>query len=188
MFSNPRFLALTGIILTAAALRFAPLPPNFVPIGAMALFGGAMLSQWRLAIAVPLVAMLISDLLMASLWYGTAVFWGMPFVYAGFIIYAGLGRLVRTRQTPLRIGAAALAGSVAFFIITNFGSWLRGLWYPMTWEGLLACYAAGIPFYRNTVAADVLFTVMLFGGFALLQHYWPILRERQPATPLTAHG
>lgn len=185
---NPRFLTLTSIILAAAALRFAPLPPNFVPIGAMALFGGAMMSRWRLAIAVPLGAMLISDLMMAWLWYGTAVFWAMPFVYAGFLVYVGLGLLVRAHQTPLRIGTAAVAGSIAFFLITNFGAWMRGVLYPMTWEGLLACYAAGIPFYRNTLAADVLFTAMLFGGFALAQRRLPALRQRQTMTPATAMG
>jgi hypothetical protein len=186
--TNPRLFTLVSIILAAAALRFAPLPPNFVPIGAMALFGGALLTQPRYAFAVPLAAMLISDLVMAGLWYGTAVFWGMPFVYAGFALYVVLGRFVRSRMTPLRIGTAAVAGSVLFFLITNFGSWLRGLWYPMTWEGLIACYAAGIPFFRNTLAADVLFTALLFGGFALAQHYPPVLRERQTPAPLSAHG
>lgn len=185
---SPRTLTLLGMILTAAALRFAPLPPNFVPIGAMALFGGAMFAQRRHAFALPLAAMLVSDLLMAALWYGTAVFWSMPFVYAGFALYVLLGRFVRNRLTPLRIGTAAITGSVLFFIITNFGAWLRGLWYPMTWEGLLACYAAGIPFFRNTLAADVLFSVMLFGSFALAQHWMPRLREHPLQVSPTIRG
>lgn len=182
---HARVMTLVAIVLTAAALRLLPHPPNFVPIGAMALFGGAMFARGRLALAVPLAAMIVSDLILAAVFYGTSVFASMPFVYAGFAIYVGLGRLVRRRVTPLRIGAATLTGSVAFFLITNFGSWLRGLWYPMTLEGLVACYTAAIPFFRHTLASDVLYTAILFGGFALAQRHITALRESGPALTTT---
>jgi len=176
---TPRGLALAGVLLAAAAIRFLPLPPNSAPVGAMALFGGAMLARWRAALALPLGAMLLSDLLMAWLFYGPAVFPGMPFVYAGFAFYVVLGRWMRRRRCrgPFGIGSAALAGSLGFFLITNFGVWLRGTLYPLSFEGLLACYTAGLPFYRNTVAADVIFSALFFGGLALAARYWPILRE-----------
>ena len=177
---NLRTATLIGILLAAVATRLLPHPPNFVPIGAMALFGGAMFTGRRAAFLLPLVAMLISDLLLGALVYGTSVFWGMPFIYAGFVLYVALGRLVRQRLTPLRIGGAALVGSITFSVITNFGTWLRGTLYPMSWEGLIACYTAAIPFFRHTLVADLLYSGLLFGGFVLAQHYVAALRETSP--------
>ncbi|MFW6061073.1 MAG: DUF6580 family putative transport protein [Phycisphaeraceae bacterium] len=174
---NTRTATLIGILLAAVVVRLLPHPPNFVPIGAMALFGGAMFANRRAAFLLPLAVMLVSDLLLGALVYGRSVLWGMPFVYTGFLVYVALGRLVRRRITPLRVGGAALTGSVAFFIITNFGTWLRGTLYPMTWEGLVACYTAAIPFFRHTIAADLFYSAVLFGGFALAQRYITALHE-----------
>ena len=176
---NARILAVTGIILAAASMRLLPHPPNFVPIAAICLFGGAMLSQRYLAFAIPLAAMIISDVAMALLYYGLDGLWTRPFVYGSFALIVLLGRFVRRNMTPLRIGGSALTGSVIFFVITNFGVWLRGTLYPLTWDGLAACYVAAIPFYRNAVAADLLYSAAFFGAFALAQRYLPALREQR---------
>jgi Family of unknown function (DUF6580) len=181
---NARFFTLLGIILSAAAMRLVPHPPNVTPIGAMALFAGAYFATRKTAFLVPLTTMYLSDLALGFFVYDFGWFhWFMPFVYASFAITVGLGLLVRHRLTPLTIGAAALFGSVQFFVITNFGVWLVSGVYPKTVAGLLDCYAAAIPFFGNTLVGDAAYTLVLFGGFALAQRYVPVLREEPAAVP-----
>ena len=75
-----------------------------------------------------------------------------------------------------------LAGSVLFFVWTNFGVWAFWNLYPHTLEGLVACYTAAIPFFRNTLLGDVVYSTALFGGFALAERFLPVLRDL-PAVP-----
>lgn len=176
-----RWGALVAIILAAAAMRIAPHPPNVTPIAAMGLFAGAHLANRWAAFAVPLGALLVSDIVLGILVYGTAGLWSRPFVYGSFIGIVGLGLLVRRfNRSPLSIGCAALSGSILFFIVTNFGVWLRGTMYPLTLEGLALCYTAAIPFFRHTLLGDAFYAVVLFGGFALAQRYFGALREPAP--------
>jgi hypothetical protein len=180
---NVRFVTLVGITLAAAATRLVPHPPNLTPVAALALFGGAYFSNRIAAFAVPLAAMLLSDLALGLIHYGTAIFSSMPFVYASLVLTVLLGLWVRRRRcSPVAIAGAALASSILFFIISNFGVWLQWNLYPKTLEGLAACYIAAIPFFRNTLAGDAVFTLVLFGGFALAQHYIAALREPAAVT------
>lgn len=172
--NHTRLLALLSAILTAAVLRLVPHLPNFTPIGAMALFSGAYLGRRSLAFVAPLAAMLLSD---AIIGFHS----GMPFVYASVGLIVLLGCLTLSRVTVLRLGGAALASSILFFAITNLGTWVVSGMYPHTWAGLLACYVAAIPFFQNTVAGDLVYSGLLFGGFALLTDAMPRLREPQPA-------
>jgi len=89
-----------------------------------------------------------------------------------------------TRLNCLGTAGAALAGSVLFFLITNFGVWWFQSLYPHTLDGLIACYVAAIPFFRNTLLGDLLYTAVLFGGFALLEMRFSALRA--PVTPAHA--
>jgi len=128
--------------------------------------------------------MYLSDLVLGFFFYDFGWFHGfMPFVYASFVVTVCLGFLVRRRLTPLTVGGAALMGSVLFFIITNFGVWLVGSLYPKTLAGLFSCYVAAIPFFRNTLAGNTVYTLVLFGGFALAQRYLPVLRREQVMMP-----
>ena len=72
---------------------------------------------------------------------------------------------------------AALAGSLLFFVFTNLAVWLSGQLYPLTGSGLAACYVAAIPYYRNSVLGDMLFSTVLFGGLALLENRLAWMRE-----------
>ncbi|MHC4324702.1 MAG: DUF6580 family putative transport protein [Planctomycetota bacterium] len=181
---NTRFFALLGITLSAAAMRLLPHPPNMTPIAAMALFGGVYFANRRTAFLVPLAAMFLSDLALGFFVYDFGWFhWFMPFVYAGFVVTVCLGLLIRHRLTPLVVGGTALISSVLFFIITNFGVWLTGGLYPKTLAGLAGCYVAAIPFFRNTLAGNAFYSLVLFGGFALAQRYLPVLRERPIGIP-----
>jgi len=180
-----RLFVLVGMILAAAASRLIPHPPNFAPIGAMALFGGACFASRLAAFVVPLAAMFLSDLAIGLLTGNLSL--GLhrliPVVYGSFALIVCLGFWLRSRRTVVPIAGAALASSVLFFVLTNFGVWALGSWYPKTWEGLVACYVAAIPFFHNTLVGDAVYTTVLFGGLALAEKGLPALRE--PALALS---
>jgi hypothetical protein len=169
--STPRFVVLILMILAAVASRLIPHPPNMASVTAVALFGGAYLSDKRLAFLVPLMALFLSDLVLG-------LYSHMEIVYGSFALIVCIGLLLRQRRTPLRIAGAALLSSILFFVITNFGVWAFDSFYPKTLAGLVTCYAAAVPFFRNTLAGDALYTSVLFGGFALAERWVPALRER----------
>src|SRR5689334_11999747 len=171
--NNSRLLALLGAIVVAAALRLLPHPPNFTPIGAMALFSGAYLGRRPLAFVAPLGALLLSDLVL-GFYHGQAT------VYFSVALIVMIGMAALARRSVVRIGAAAIASSVLFFIITNFGMWLFSGFYPRTLTGLEACYVAAIPFFQNTIAGDLFYAALLFGGFKVLELLMPRLRAGEP--------
>jgi hypothetical protein len=172
--NTTRLVAILTAIVAAAALRLVPHPPNFAPIAAMALFSGAQLGKRPLAFVAPLGAMLLSD---AVIGFHS----GVPFVYASVAVIVLLGWFALSRVTVLRLAGAAVASSVLFFLVTNFGTWLLSGMYPMSATGLAACYVAAVPFFQNTVAGDLFYTGALFGGFALLERAVPMLRaEAEP--------
>ena len=170
-----RLTALILAIVAAAALRLVPHPPNFSPIDAMALFSGAYLGRRVLAFAAPLGALLLSDLVL-GFYHGQAT------VYMSVALIVIVGMAALQRRSALRIGVAALVSSVLFFAITNLGMWLFSGIYPRTWAGFEACYVAAIPFFRNTVASDLFYATLLFGGFRVAELLIPQLRGRAPQT------
>ncbi|QNM83958.1 hypothetical protein H8M03_02340 [Sphingomonas sabuli] len=178
MDNKVRLLALLTAIFAAAAMRLVPHPPNSSPIAAMALFGGAYLPKRALAFVAPFGALLLSDLLLSGFYPG------MNFVYLSFGLTVLIGWAVARHKTALTIVGAALASSILFFVLTNFGMWLFSGFYPLTTAGLAACYTAAVPFFQNTVAGDLFFTALLFGGFALAERMIPALRMQ--VTPARA--
>jgi hypothetical protein len=164
-----RLITILSAIAAAAALRLVPHPPNFSPIDAMALFSGAYVGRRLLAFAAPLVALLLSDLVLGF-------YPGMLFQYAAVILIVLLGTLALSRVTVLRLVGAALSSSILFFAISNFGVWAVSGMYAHSAAGLGACYVAAIPFFQNTVASDLFYAALLFGGFALAEHFVPRLR------------
>lgn len=149
------------IIFIAAALRLAPHPPNFAPIAAMALFGGAYFNRGY-AFLVPIVAMLASDLFIG--FYSPVV---MGSVYGSFILAGLIGLWLKKRKSPRNVILAAIGSSVLFFLITNFAVWLGG-WYPRSLTGLIECYTLALPFFRNTILGDLFYTGVFFGGYELV--------------------
>src|SRR6476660_2454667 len=129
--NHSRMLALLCAIVFAAALRLVPHPPNFTPIGAMALFSGAYLGRRAIAFAAPLCALLLSDLVL-GFHHGQAT------VYFSVALIVIIGMLALRRVSALRVGAAAMASSVLFFVITNFGMLLFSGLYPRQIAGLEA--------------------------------------------------
>jgi hypothetical protein len=168
-----RFAVLTAMVIAGTAARLIPHPPNFSPIGALALFGGATFASKRAAFLVPLMAMCLSDLVLG---FSSIT----PVVYGSFALISCLGLWVRRRQTVWQLAGASLVSAVLFFVLTNFGVWVLGDWYPKTLPGLAECYAAAIPFFRNTLWSDLFYSAVLFGGLTLAEKRWRWLAEPTP--------
>lgn len=177
---TPRFLTLGGVLLLAVLSRLLPHPDNFTPVAALALFGGATFSRRSLAFALPLGAMFISDLCMEVL-YGYGLYAGMWVNYLAFAMIVGMGFFLRSERSAPVIAVGAVAASVWFFLLSNFGTWLSGTMYPPTLEGLITCYNMGIPFFRNTFVGDLVYTTIFFGGFALARRAFPAVDRQQTA-------
>ena len=95
---------------------------------------------------------------------------------------AGIGLWLRGHRSIGAILGSSLAGSVLFFIVTNFGVWtFSAVTYPHTLAGLASCYVAAIPFFRNTVIGDLVYVTSLFGAFELGLRYIPALRTNAVA-------
>jgi len=167
---KPRFKLVIGMIMAAAVSRLLPHPPNLTPIAALALFGGATFTDKRAAFLVPLLALFLTDIFLGFSGL-TAV------VYGSFALIVCLGFWLRRRQSAGRIVAAALCGSMLFFILTNLAVWALTPLYPKTLSGLSECYVAALPFFRNTLAGDLLYSGLLFGGLAMAERRWPRLAE-----------
>jgi hypothetical protein len=171
--THSRIIALLSAIAVAAALRLVPHPPNFTPIGAMALFSGAYLGRRGLAFVAPLGALLLSDAVLGF-------YSGMWVTYLAVALIVLLGSAALSRVTVPRVGGAALASSVLFFQVSNLGVWALSGMYPLTVSGFAACYVAAIPFFQNTLAGDLFYTALLFGGFKLAEMLVPRLRAGEP--------
>lgn len=178
----PGPLVLAGLIVIAALTRLLPHPPNFSPLAAIALFGGAYLASRHWAFVVPLIAMLVSDLALATVNGGLYASWfsgfGIWLVYGCIALTTAMGLGLRGKVGGARVLGYSMAGSVLFFLVTNFGAWLGDPMYPKTIGGLGAAYVAGIPFFQWTVLGTLFYSALLFGGFALLRHRLPALRAQ----------
>lgn len=176
---NARFAVIIGIILSGAFMRLIPHWPNFTPIAAIALFGGAYLGKRYLAFAIPVAAMLISDLLIGF-------HDSMLAVYAAFAVTVGIGLLLRRRMNAYTIIGASLTSSVIFFLITNFAAWLSSPHlYPASFAGLMQSYTAGliffndgsygISFFMNELLGGLFYNGLFFGAFYMAQQRFPSL-------------
>jgi hypothetical protein len=157
------------VIALAAVLRVVPHPWNLTPIGAMALFSGSMFRNKWIAFLLPLASLFAGDLFVGFHKL-------MLIVYASFATSVAIGRWLGRNRTVVRISGAVLLGALQFFVITNFAVWAFGGFYPKTAAGLATCFAAGVPFFWNTLAGDVLYAAILFGGFALAARLIPAMR------------
>lgn len=192
--------ALTGCAgALTVVLRIVPHPANFAPVGALGLYGGGKLRSWH-AFALPAAVMVASDL---GLWVLTGfdgnyspLHISRAYVYASFLVYVAIGWwMLRQRANFGRLLGASFLGSLQFFLVTNFCEWLFQPFQSFTLlpaeyrfardlSGLLACYAAALPFFQadfpwdfrafamlgdprygalGTLLGDVVFTGAIFG-------------------------
>ena len=153
-----------GLVALGVAARLLPHEPNFTPIAASTLFAATVLRTRLLAFAVPVVALAISDMVLAS--EMTSI---RAVVYAMFMLPAVVAFMPERTRAPGMFVPAIIAYSLLFFVTTNLAVWAFSGMYPLTAAGLVTCYAAGLPFLPQTIIGDLFWAAVLFGGAALLQ-------------------
>ncbi|MGC4104599.1 DUF6580 family putative transport protein [Ferruginibacter sp.] len=180
--NKPMIIIAAGLILIAALSRLLPHPPNFAPIASLAIFGGAVVGNKKYALVLPLGALLLSDVLF-ELFTDTKGFYDISqsFVYGAVILITFLATQIKKVNTK-NILFACLWSSVIFFVLSNFGVWVSGAFYPKTFAGLMECYYAAIPFYKNEFfgnfvlnlfMGNVFYTALLFGAYAVVRKLMP---------------
>ncbi len=150
---NENFLI--GFVLLAVWFRLIPHPPNVAPITALALFSGASFRNKWFSIVFPLIAMLLSDIVLG---FSTISLW----VYSAFILITMFAWLVKELRWT-----SVLISSLIFFIVSNFGVWV--LSYPHTIEGLITCYTMAIPFFGYSILGDMAWSLILFGLYETIK-------------------
>ncbi len=174
---DPRYKKLT-LALAFVAVAWAGLQPalysllpnefqpwNFVVIGAIGLFSGSRLGfWWSVALTGLSIGFKDASYYFVRGWQPYYLSWPL------FLIYGLLGSsFLRRTNSPLWIGSTALSGSLLFFLVSNFESWVsQTLPYGYTWQGLLDCYVQAVPFFRGTILGDLAFTGLLFAAHAVL--------------------
>jgi len=155
------FITAVLLILFAAFSRLIPHPMNFAPIAAIALFSSVYLNK-KSAFIIPVAAMIISDAILGF-------YSGIEWVYGSFVLIALIGLWLKKRvegagagKKTAYVAGTAIVSSILFFALTNFGVWLSGMMYEMSFKGLVQCYTMAIPFFRNTLAGDLVFTGAMF--------------------------
>lgn len=168
-----------GFVAFAALARLLPHAYNFTPLGAIALFGAAYFKDKKWALIIPITALFLTDLILNNYVYsayydGFAWFTGgFLYIYGAFAMIAIMGYYLLKKVTMGRVIGGAFGASVIFFVVSNFGVWLSSPIYPLTLEGLVACYTAAIPFFHNTLAGDLIYSSAMFGAFEYLRSRYP---------------
>ena len=162
------FITAVLLILFAAFSRLLPHPANFAPIAAIALFSAVYINR-KFALAIPAADMVLSDIFLG---FHSQMVW----VYGSFVLITFAGTFLkkkmseRTGKKLAYIFGTTIFSSVVFFIITNFGVWAGGYYGPGI-NGIIECYAAAVPFFRNSLAGDVFYVAVMFGIYSLLGKY-----------------
>jgi hypothetical protein len=163
--SKKNLVLIIAIITLAAASRLVRHPANFTPIAAMAMFGGWYFTK-KYYVIIPLIAMLVSDAFIG--FYDWRL---MTFVYIGIALTFIIGWVLKKNPSWHKVAIGSLTGSIIFFLITNFAVWSLYSWYPHTGAGLLNCFAMALPFFKNSLAGDLFYSVALFGVYELVWYY-----------------
>lgn len=163
---NKKFDIFFGFFLVMALVltRKLPLLPNLSLMGSAFLFAGYLSSKSKASFLVPFAALFISD-------YWIGFYSGMAWVYSGFALSLLLGAFIKEIKWT-QIAGASLLSSLAFFVVSNFGVWTSGSLYSRSFSGLVECYIAAIPFFRNTLLSDLLGSLAIFHVFHFARKMW----------------
>ena len=172
---NLNYVGVLALILFALFSRIIPHMPNFTPVGAIALFGGAYLNNKYHAFLVPIISLWVSDIIINNfllslysnfIWFYSGFIWQ----YSSFLLITLIGIKFLKRKSLKNIFLTTFCSSLLFFLITNFGVWFSGSLYPKTLNGLLICYTAGLPFFKGTILGFAFYSTLLFGIFESLKY------------------
>jgi hypothetical protein len=195
---------LPGIILTISALLYRLLYvlagspvnwANFSPVAAIFLCSGAFLYR-RAAYLWPLIALLVSDVIINAHYHVPLLDTRMISGYFCFALFLLLGRwLGQKRQAKaFWMLGGAVAASLLFYVVTNTVDWFFDSSVPFpvelyakTFSGWLQALTIGHPnfpptylFLRNTLVSDLLFTA----AFLLTQF---VFRSSPETVPSATH-
>ncbi len=159
---NKLALLALALIILGVILRVVPHTANFAPIGAIALFAGAVMNR-RYALWLPLVIMIASDLIIG-------LHPLIMYTWGAFLLIGLFGTSLRGKPNWFRVPVGSLSASLIFFVVSNFGVWIEGRLYPATWQGLGDCFLRALPFWRSTLVSDLSFSVLFFGLYAVASH------------------
>ncbi|MCI5071800.1 hypothetical protein MRY82_02505 [bacterium] len=151
--------------LMVSLFRVFPHAPNFTPVGALAILNGRTQSKKQAVLSI-VVAMIVSDFLLAQIYGYTFLSSISLFVYLAFIAQTFLGRALKNVKGGVFL--AALTGALSFFIITNFAVWATSGMYSKNLSGLMACYKSALPFFRMTLISNLVWTPILVYGYQYL--------------------
>src|SRR5687767_10354363 len=162
------------LLIIGIGTRLIPHYPNFTAVGAISLLGAAFASRRSIAIIIPFLVMLFSDMILNNLVYARLYpedYKHFIFLYRGALwSYAAFGLVVIFGHTLFRNGVdlskvlfGSLGASMIFFILSNFGVWASTGAYPVNFPGLMSCYISGLPFLLNQVLGDLFYSLILFG-------------------------
>lgn len=175
MRSGFALLSMVAMLAVAAVIRFMPHIPNFTPVEGITIFGAAYLGRKHYAFLLPVITLYISDLVINNttarpffedqtgfVWYSDY----MVFNALALIVVAVISTQTLKKINFITVPAAAVASSVVFYVVTNFGVWLTSqVAYTKDMAGLMACFAAGLPFFKTSLLSTVAFTAVIFTVF-----------------------
>ncbi len=170
-----------GLLVIAVVSRVIPHIPNFTPIESIALFSGAYLASKRLSFILPIIGIYLADLVLNNTIYRSFFPDSESFIWiSGYMVWTfismlgiiGLGHLLKNRLKPINILGFSVLGSVMFFIVSNFGAWAGSTVYPKSITGIMECYTMAIPFFRNSLLSNLMFTAILFGSMEFMFKPW----------------
>ena len=160
---NSRTSSILILITILAFSRLIPHPPNFTPLLGMAVFSGVIFDRKIFAFVVPLVAMLLSDLVIGF-------HSSMPIIYFAIMLNVGVGFLLVSKFSYLKSILALVSGALIFFMVTNFAVWLGSGMYSQDLNGLISCYIMALPFFQNTLLSSLVYGLGAFYLFDLFEN------------------
>ena len=176
-----------SLILLATLTRIAMSPlfghlVNFSPIDAIALLSGAYFSRYLTAVSITLLSVWVGDIFLNRLFLGhwELFYSGFYWQYGAYALITCLGFMLAKNVKPLRLLSTCFLSSILFFAVSNFGVWMSGLLYPRTMDGLMMCYTAALPFFKNTVFSDLFFSIILFTSFKLIEFNFSLKNKALP--------
>ena len=173
------------LLLLAVLTRVLPHPDwlNFTAVGGALLYFGAR-RNWREMLA-PLAVLMATDYYLTVYAYHYSFRWqGYATTWAWYLMAMALGQiLLRSRTTFARVAAGALLGPTSFFLVSNYAVWLSGGGglYTRTLDGMITCYVAALPFYRNDLLSTALVAGLAFGVPVLVRRMRPVQLQTVPA-------
>lgn len=162
-----------ALLLATGLSRLAPHPPNFAPLTAIAIAGSAAFG-FRKGVVLSLATIWLSDFMVNNILYATyfdGIVWlyeGWYWQYGGWIAIALLASASMRKLSIVNWLLTTLSATLLFFLISNLGVWVTGTMYPKTVNGLLMAYSAGLPFLKNTLSGDLVYSSLLIGALAFM--------------------